>query len=209
MASRAGADALFQLDELEPDLQRLRPEHKLPLLQLSLPALRTLPPSALDAFLGVLDDLVHADNHVSIFEFTLQKLLVHTLALGRVPGNPGSQIHSFAAVAEEVSVVLSALARAATSQPGFAATAFAQGVAHLRLIESKLQFVDETASSLETLDQALDRLAHAAAPIRQRVIEAASYVVSADGQVLVTEFELLRAVAAALDCPMPPLAVGS
>jgi hypothetical protein len=35
---------------------------------------------------------------------------------------------------------------------------------------------------------------------------AAAHVVEADGEVLVVEFELLRAVSAALDVPMPPLA---
>jgi len=206
VASRAGGEALTQLDELEADLLQLRPEHKLPLLQLALPALRTLSPGALDTFLGVLDELVHSDSQVSVFEFTLQKLIIHTLELGRAPGTPGTQIHSFAALAEEISVVLSALARAAVSDPCFAGSAFSQGVAHLRMIEGKLHFLDEARCDFAALDRALDQLAVASPAIRQRLVEAASHVVGADGRVLVTEFELLRAIAAALDCPMPPLA---
>jgi hypothetical protein len=55
------------------------------------------------------------------------------------------------------------------------------------------------------LDTALDKLARASGIIKQRTLIAAARVVTADGQLLVTEGELLRAIAAALDVPTPPL----
>jgi hypothetical protein len=206
VAGRMGSEALLQLDEIESDLVRLQPEHKLPLLQLALPALRTLSPGTLASFFDTLDDLVHADAQVSVFEFTLQKLLIHTLKLGRSPGGAGSRIHSFQAVDGEISVVLSALAHAATSDPTFARAAFTAGVVDLKMIESGLAFLAEAKGNFVSLDRALDRLAMTSPAIKQRVLLAASHVVSADGRVLITEFELLRAIAAALDCPMPPMA---
>jgi hypothetical protein len=86
----------------------------------------------------------------------------------------------------------------------FAQAAFAAGTAQLKLIEPQLRFVDEAACTFERLDAALDKLATASLPIKQRTLVAAAHVVNADGQVLVSEFELLRAISAALDCPMPP-----
>ena len=206
IGTSTGAEALRQLTELEPDLQRPRAEHRLPLLQIALPALRQIPPTSLGAFLETLDGLVHADEHVSPFEFALQKLLTRTLALGHRPGGAVVQIHSFNAVTEEISVVLSVLARAATADPAFAAQSFAAGAAQLKLVEAQLQFVPESAATLAALDAALDKLAVASLPIKQRTLIAAAQVVTADGQLLVAEGELLRAIAAALDCPMPPLA---
>ena len=50
----------------------------------------------------------------------------------------------------------------------------------------------------------LDRLAAASLPIKRLTLTAAAHVVGADGEVLVEEAELLRAISAALDCPMPP-----
>ena len=200
-----GADAAEKLAELEPHLELLRPEHKLPLLQIALPALRQVPPAALEAFLETLDELVHADDHVSTFEFALQKLLSRTLALGKAPGGRVMQYQSFHALTTEISVVLSALARGASSDPAFAETAFAAGAAQLSLIESDLHFTPETSSTLAALDSALDKLALASAPIKHRVLVAAAQVVGADGQLLVSEAEMLRAVSVALDCPMPPL----
>ena len=209
VSTHSGADALRKLDELEPSLQRVRPEHKLPLLQIALPALRQIPAPSLEAFLGTLDELVHADAHVSTFEFSLQKLLTHTLSLGRTPANAIVQYHSFNAVADEISVVLSALARAATAAPDSAERAFAAGVTQLKLIEARLRFVPGPAATLVALDAALDKLAAASPAIKQRTLVAAAEVVTADGRLLITEAELLRAIAAALDCPMPPLTLAS
>ncbi|MBL9200411.1 MAG: M48 family metallopeptidase [Opitutaceae bacterium] len=199
-----GGESLRQLDQLESSLQRLRPEHKLPLLQIALPALRSLPAPALGTFLGTLDALVHADEHVSAFEFALQKTIARALALGR-PGGEVVQIHSFNAVTAELSAVLSLLARAATAEPERAAQSFAAGAAQLPLVAAQLQFLPESTATLAQLDGALDKLATASPAIKQRTLVAAAHTVTADGRLLVAEGELLRAIAAALDVPVPPL----
>ena len=205
VATRAGAEDFRALASLDPALRALRPEHRYPLLQLALPALRQLPPAALSPFLDTLDELVHADGRVSPFEFALQKILVRTLALGRDPARAAVvQIYSFNAVTEEISIVLSALAHAAT---GDSAADFAAGAAQLKLIEAQLTFLPASACDFAALDRALDQLATASGPIKLRTLTAAAHVVSADGSLSIEEAELLRAIAAALDCPMPPLAL--
>jgi Zn-dependent protease with chaperone function len=206
ISTALGAETLRQLDQLEPDLQRLRREHKLPLLQIALPALQQIPAAALGPFLETLDALVHADESVSPLEFALQKMLTRALALGRNPGGAVVQIHSFNAVTSEISLVLSVLAHASTADAALAAQAFAAGAAQLKLIKTQLTFVPAASATLAALDQALDKLATASLPIKQRTLVAASHVVIADGQLLVAEAELLRAIAVALDLPMPPLA---
>src|ERR1035437_6382976 len=206
VATRAGADALRTLDELAAPLATLGQEHKLPLLQLALPALRQLPPAALEPFLDTLDELVHADGQVSPFEFALQKLLIRTLALGRDPSQAGIiQFYSFNAVIGEISVILSALAHAASNVDLDARAAFAAGAAQIKLIESQLALLDQSACDFAALDAALDKLAAASLSIKQRTLGAAAHVVGADGPILLAEAELLRAVSAALDVPMPPL----
>ena len=209
VAARAGADALRTLDALIAPLATLGPEHKLPLLQLALPALRQIPSTALEPFLDTLDELVHADGKVSPFEFALQKLLTRTLELGRTPGAAVVQIYSFNAVTPAISVVLSALARISSNVDLDARDAFAAGAAQIKLIERELEFLPASACDLAALDAAIDKLATASLPIKQRTLMAAAHVVGADGQILIAEAELLRAVAATLDCPMPPLAAAA
>ena len=68
-----------------------------------------------------------------------------------------------------------------------------------------VQQIYSHAIDLEQLDSALDRLAQAAPPIKERIVAAACAVIAADKAVRLPEIELLRAVCAALDCPMPPV----
>ncbi|HEY8965319.1 MAG TPA: TerB family tellurite resistance protein, partial [Candidatus Methylacidiphilales bacterium] len=60
------------------------------------------------------------------------------------------------------------------------------------------------AYDLARIDAALDRLDQASPPLKRRILDACAAVVAADGQVLEWEAELLRAIADALDCPVPP-----
>ena len=201
VGARAGGDALNLLQSLDASLGELGPEHRLPLLQLALPALKSLPPTALAPFFETLDELVHADGRVSPFEFALQKLLLRNLAAGRAPAATVTQIYSFQAVAAEIATVLAVLAHASTGDP---AASFAAGTAQLKLVEARL-IAPAVAPDLAALDTALDKLATASAPIKQRLLTAAAHVVLADGQISVEEYELLRAIAATLDVPLPPL----
>jgi Zn-dependent protease with chaperone function len=205
VAARAGADALHLLDELIPALDTLDPGHKFPLVQLALPALHQLPPTALAPFFDTLDQLIHVHSQVDTFEFALQKILRRNLALGQQPTGVGQQIFSFDALAGEISVVLSALAHVSSDDEQAAAKAFAAGTVQLRMFEGGLPFLAPDACGIKQLDAALDRLAIASLPIKQRLVTAAAHVVSADGVILIEEAELLRAISAALDVPMPPL----
>ena len=201
IASRAGGEALHLLENLDAPLRSLGPEQKLPLLQLALPALKTLRPTVLAPFFELLDELVHADSRVSPFEFALQKLLLRNVAATRAPATAITQIYSFQAVAPEIATVLSVLAHAS---PGDTAAAFAAGAAQLKLLDGRLA-VPAASIDLAALDLALDKLATASAPIKQRLLVAATAVVTANGEVHVEEYELLRAIAATLDIPLPPL----
>src|SRR5690606_18257045 len=150
---------------------------RLPLLQVATGALREFDPPTLSRFVAALDELVHADARVTTFEYAMQKLIAHHLQL----------------------------AEKAASDPTEAGHAFAAGAARLRMLEPPPALLARDAISLDTLDAALDRLTRASLPIKKRLIDAAAHVIAADGTVRETEAELLRAVCAALDCPMPPL----
>ncbi len=205
VAASEGSDALRTLQQLDPDLRKLKPAHKLPVLQLAMPAVKALPPTALGSFAGTLDDLVQADGRVTPFEFALQRLVLRALALNRAPSAAVTQIYSFQAVTTEISVVLSALAHASSDDASEAARAFAEGASQLKLVEGRISLLSEAESGLVQLDAALDKLAGASGPIKQRLLVASAHVVSADGVLLTQEAELLRAVAASLDVPVPPI----
>ncbi len=207
IAQHSGTAHRTATETLLPLLADLDESTRLPLFQLCLPALRTLDRAALDRFVTTLDELVHSDAEVTAFEFALQKMLLRQLTLARAntPRSP-VQFHSFQPLAEDIAVTLSALAHAGATESARLSLAFAAGVGQLPLIADRLAFAGAEACSLEKLDRALDRLADAALPIKQRVLAAAAHVIGADRVVTPREADLFRAIAAAIDCPVPVLA---
>ncbi len=200
-----GAEARSTLERLQDPSLELRPEHRLPLAQLALGALRELEPDRLQRLLGTLDELVHADARVTTFEYALQKMIVHHLELAVNPtAGPAGEIHSFHAVASEISVVLSCLARQSGTSAG---QAFAAGASHLNGLDLNLSLQSDEECGIKRLDAALDRLSQATGPIKKRFLIAAAGVATADGQLRTEETELLRAIASVLNCPLPPLAI--
>ncbi|MEO6993270.1 MAG: hypothetical protein ABI273_06555, partial [Lacunisphaera sp.] len=205
VGKNAGADGATALAALRPALSQLDPEARLPLLQLSFPALRGLTGDALNRFVTTLDELVHADGKVTPFEYAVQKMLLRQLQLAQKPSQR-VEFDSFSAVRNEFAVVLSALANLS---PKNSAEAFADGAAQIPVIRDEIALLDATASGLEQLDTALDKLAVCSLPIKQRLLVAAGHVIASDGTVSEEEGELYRALAATLDCPMPNLGLAA
>jgi Zn-dependent protease with chaperone function len=201
VAKHASAGAAAQLTGLRSALSVLDPAARLPLLQLALPALRTLDAAALDRFATTLDELAHADGKITPFEYALQKMLLSQLRLARAP-HLAVQFDSFPGVAGEIAVVLSALAHHA---PAESSRAFAAGATQLPLLAGRLELLDPSACTLEQVDSALDKLAISSLPIKKRVLVAAAHVISSDGTISTEEGELYRALAATLGVPMPDL----
>ena len=203
VTQHAGPEAAATLTTLRPALSVLDPAAHLPLLQLAVPALRTLDAAGLDRFAHTLDELVHADGIVTPYEFALQKMLLRQLQLAQIPAQP-MQFDSFNAVHAEISVILSALARVGGEAQ--AASAFLAGAAQLPVIATQLALLAPAHCGLEQLDAALDKLAVSSLPIKKRLLIAAGHIISADGTITLAEGELYRALTATLDIPMPTLA---
>ena len=97
-------------------IDRLDPPARLPLLDLSLPALRRMSPQQIAHFRQVVRAFVEADRQISLFEYALLRILDQNL---RPPDEPTRRapVRYFAvnAVKDEAAVVLSALASASAS----------------------------------------------------------------------------------------------
>jgi Zn-dependent protease with chaperone function len=200
------AHAAAPAEMFAEQIKLLTSAHKLPLCQLAQPALRGLSDTDLTDFFATIKALIGADGRVTIFEFALEKLLYRQLLLSRMPKlSLGAQVYSFQAMREPIIAVLSAMAHAASENAAEAEKAFAAGVAHLKSLEGQPTLQPLETCGPEQLDPAFDRLAVAAGPIKQRLLLACAQVAGADGQLRISEVELLRAIAACLDCPMPPL----
>jgi Zn-dependent protease with chaperone function len=197
------ASTLFQL------IVRLDAELRLPLLELSIPALRAQPPAERQRVRALARDLALGDGRMSPFEFALLRLLERHVRLPgeaptRPPGRPTPLVQHAAATA----VVLSALARASGhGDEGLVAAAFERGNQHLGPV-MPLQLLPAASCDGTHLEKAVEELASVSPFGKRNLLAACAEAAAADGTLSTDEADLLRALAAVWDCPLP-LATGA
>jgi Zn-dependent protease with chaperone function len=201
------SDVAAQTAALYPDVVRIAAHARLPLVNLSLGALKQLTPDQYQQFSTTLDWLINSDGQVALFEFVLQKIVTRNLAAKFSGDKPAPvQFYTLKPLVPDCGVVLSALAQVGSDNPAEIQKAFNTGAPYLRAGEvAPLELLPRDQCGVDALSAALDRLTLAVPIIKKNLIEACAHVVGADGVILESEAELLRAVADTLDCPIPPL----
>ena len=102
-------------------------------------------------------------------------------------------------------MVLSALAYVGQDRPDEIQGAFQAGAKSLPGRATLLPLAD---CSLEKFDAALAELVMSSPNLKRDIIAAVTACIAFDGKVTLQEGALLRAIAAALACPLPPIAAG-
>ncbi len=196
---------VFELTlQLVKSAQQLDVRGQLPLVDMALPALRSLTVSQYKQFIQCFLALVDADRRISLFEWTLHHILLrHLRPQFEKVRPPQIKYYGLQQLGQQCSVLLSALARASQRDPEAAFEAGAK-----QLPEANLKMLPAESCGLDELDVALRDLAQAVPKQRARLVGACASCICADSAVSVTECELLRAICDILDCPMPPLVAG-
>ena len=193
-----GDDVAGQCGHLADALKPVGARLRLPALELALPALKVLPREGRDHLLGLVSRLIQIDGKLSLGEFVLLTLLRRHL--GTEPKGPPPVKHTdISSVAAESAVVLSLLAHAG----GGGMLAFNKGMETLGVKGGV--FHAPTELRLDSVEGALYELKLLAPLKKPLFIKACVVVVMADDKLTVAEGELLRAVCATLDTPLPPI----
>lgn len=194
-------DAESRLQALVAATATLPAKARLPLAELAIPALKLLPRDVYRMFREAMRTLTEADEEVDLFEYALQHLVIRHVepAFGKVSA-ASIRYRSVAEVLPACETVLAALAAWGTESPADAAACYEEG---MRVLEQTSPY-KALPVSLDGVDQALNQLAEAAPQVKRQVIEACTRCVMADGQVAPNQADLLRAIADAMDVPIPP-----
>ena len=201
----ADADVYAEVERLREAAKAIRPEYRLPLIDITLPALRTLSHAQFDQFKANVDTLVRADEQIDLFEYALQHIILRHLEPRFTPKPPAIVRHkNLLPALPSCQALLSCLAGWGAKTEAAALNAYESGWRELLVPDSKLALIPASDCGLQMLDTALDDLEHAAPPVKQRIVAACVSCIGADGDVTVEEGELIRAICDALHCPMPP-----
>lgn len=200
--ARFGPDVREECTRLNAEISTLPTGHRLPLLDLSLPALSQFVGNSRDEIIQVADELIAADGRSSSFEYVSRRLLRAVLLPETANGPLRSP--SLRALRKDASLVLSLLAHAGHSEEAEARAAFSSAVSVAPLEGLEFELRNRRFSSVH-LDDALSRLAATTPAFRRAFIDACASAVMHDTVVHPTEMELLRAFCQALDAPVPLL----
>jgi hypothetical protein len=148
--------------------------------------------------------MLKADGKIDLFEYCLQVVLFSYLDVFFKRKKPATvQYRAITAVAKPAALVLSILARVGHATETEAEQSFGASLQPLKLSPP---LAAKSECTLAAFGAALDQLAQASPPVKRAVVAAVTTCIAADGTVTLEESELLRAICAALGCPVPPLA---
>jgi Zn-dependent protease with chaperone function len=173
---------------------------RLPLVDMCLGPLKGLSAEQYGRFRSGMLALIAADNKQSLFEWALQKVVIHVLDPWFGRDRPRGRRPTPA----DVSIVLSAMAHAGGGGDHAVQAAFDRGAKVAKLADVRLLPLEEAISA--RIDAAIDALGRLPASSKERLVRGLAETASADGHVMTGERDLLRAIATTLDCPMPLIA---
>ena len=199
LEARRGAQTAAQTSELHVHVGGLARNHMLALAELAVPAIKAEMQEERDRFIADLEAVVEADRRVTLTEFILQSLLRQRLREGAGQPIP-TLFRTLAEVADDAYLVLSLVAFAAGKD---AKGAYEKGAAVLGL--GARPWLGPAALENARIRDALERLRQLAPFVKPTLLKACLEAAAADGVFRLAEAELVRMVAATLDCPVPPM----
>ncbi len=190
----AGEFARTVMETLRGQSQHLR----LPIISLALPALRAVPRENRLRFTELVRRIVAADGRITPFELALSAMLTRALDDVGARAKP-AKFASLEPLLDDVVVVLSLVVRIASE----GSVVFDRIMKDLGLPGANL--LPPSAIKMEEVERSLGRLAQLAPLKKPQFIKACLASVIADGRIAVREAELMRAVCASIDSPLPPI----
>ena len=198
--------SVTQIDSIKPlvlQASLLASHLRLPLLDISLPALKHLSPPQYQLFKAAMNSVIRANDHTNLIEWSFFRIITHNLEPKKTP----NRLVDLTQLKNEACTLLSIVAYAGADSLEKAQAAFNSSKTILGFDDATL--MNEADYSLMDLDVAITRL-NCLKPLQKpKLLKAMSQCVLADHNITVLEAELFRAIADTLDCPVPPLIVAN
>jgi len=183
-------------------IDSLTPIQKMPALLQAFPALHQLGRKERQDLLQCLNELLIREGRVSIYSYAMRKLAAVQLRDELQPGARAFDL-SISAVEDDLQTLFSVLAMSGSEDEAEARRAYEIGMAQLLPLQRPP--FQRLANWPHRLDMALNRVDRLQPAGKELLVQALVRTISHDLRMTVAESELLRAVCAAVHCPLPPL----
>jgi len=176
----------------------------LSLIDLALPTLREMTVEQFQRFELCVQKLILADDDIDLREWIIQRVVLqHLNEQYGLRKKPIEKYFILGSAKYPSELILSMLAYLEHSDDEEVLRAF--DAAKRSVGAGALRLLPKADVSVDALNAAIDELELLKAPIKKRFLQACVNCISHDGKVTIQAYELTRAIASCLDCPMPPI----
>ncbi len=175
-------------------------------MEIAFPALKRRPLPQLNYLAELAAGMINVDDEIDVYEYCFYRILISNIDQ---VSNPARRRRRRTAAREPVRKAAIDLLRV-VAQHGHAddaarARAFAAGVAGFGEWGRQYSYDKNQTYSVAALDDSLDMLLALNSDGQQMLLRASTATVLSDNRLSLTEAELLRAICASLNCPLPPI----
>ncbi len=181
-------------------------QNPLPLIELAMPALKQMSESQYQQYKALLEAVMLLDDHKTVFEQSVFQLITRYLDV-HFGLAKATQVKYRRArqVAMEIQLVFSVLVhyghQTESVHRSVMERAFKRAVTYIGLPE--LHLLEITEDQQQMFNRATEKLIYCALPLKQKIAEALTICIEHDGQINEVEKELVLAIAATMDAPLP------
>lgn len=182
------------------------PAFRLPLLQIAFPSIKNRPEQQIEFLLNLAVRLIQLDGEIDLSEYCYYRVLSSQLVAASAPAlsQTGNRVAKKSARRAAVDLIR-IVADQGNDNDIARQHAFEAGVAPFGAWANDLSGPTDDNDTVALLDQGLDELSRLNPAGKQSLLRAVSETISHDGKLTVREAELLRAICASLNCPLPPM----
>ena len=181
-------------------------EYRLPLMEIAFPALKRRPEPELSYLIDLAGRLIDADGVINLYEFCYYRILVSNLGRAINPSTSNKRKATSRKPVRKAAIeLLRIVAKHGHPDVDEQRRAFAAGTAVFGKWGSDFAFEADHEYTVPVLDESLEILLALNGDGKKMLLEAITAVVMSDKTLTVAETELIRAVCASLDCPLPPI----
>ncbi len=196
----------IQTIQLQPDISALDQPQRLPLIELALPALKCMSAQQYKTFCKTLLLLIRADKKFELFEWCLYQLVRHYLDPEFNKVKTTQPIYKEASsVSSEFQLVLSLLAHYGSDDVSECERAFNRGANTTGLYT--LTLLAKENCTLDAFVTAVNKLANCYPLLKPRLLKGLADCAKHDGAISAVEKEMISAISAVMDCPVPILSI--
>ena len=201
-----GADRATAVQTLKRQVDHAGVAYRLPLLEIAFPMLRIRPRPQIDFLLDLIEKLIQIDAKVTVREYCFFRMLKGLLDQAAAPARAERRNRVNKSAAQQAAVdLIRVVADAGNDKADARQHAFRAGILAFGAWAERITPAGPNERRAAILERSLDTLSQLNSAGRQSLLKGVSETISHDGRLTLPEAELLRAICAALACPLPPI----